>query len=411
MLDRVTSSEYRLAWFTLCLLVLLVSYKVPREQHRDTYNYIHQAIAFTKGSVSLATKTNDVAEKDGKYYLAHPPFPAVLLMPFVAIFGVATKTLLLTPILGALAAFFAYRLALKNGVSRDVSRWATLGLVFGTGFLLCLTFPVDTYFANSCAMLFTLIALNEAFGRQRGWLIGFALGFAMLSRQLAALTVPMVWGVLVLRRREGRGLPGALLSVGATAIGLAACTGFYLWLNWVRFGSPFDLGYEYIREGGWYGYRVVRWGTFSWAYVPSNLIRMFLMGFDVEFLPPSYMVPTMGTSGTSLTFSCPFIFYALRGRISGARGLNPVAWAAIGLGCLAVLLHRCALGAWQINGLRYTLDFMPMLFIFVALGLERVWGTCWGKIGRYLIIYSIALNLVAFIVIPAAKLILMRLPH
>jgi 4-amino-4-deoxy-L-arabinose transferase-like glycosyltransferase len=411
MLDRATSSEHRLAWFTLCILFVLVSYKIPREDHADSYTYIHQALAFTKGSASIAVKTNDAAEKDGKYYVAHPPFPALLLTPFVAVFGLATKTLVMTPILGALAAFFAYRLALKNGVSRDVSRWATLGLIFGTAFLLCLTFPVDTYLANSCAMLFTLVALNEAFGAQRGWLIGIALGFAVLSRQLAVLAVPVVWAVLVARRKEGRRLPGAALAVAASAIGLAACAGFYLWLNKVRFGSPFDLGYEYIREGGWYAYRNARWGNFSWIYVPSNLIRMFLIGFDIQFLPPSYMVPTMGTWGTSLTFSCPFIFYAVRGRIPGPRALNLVAWLSIGLGCLAVLLYRCTLGSWQINGLRYTLDFMPVLFIFVALGLDRVWGTCWGKIGKYLIIYSIALNLVAFIVIPAAKIVLTRLPH
>lgn len=410
-LQKATCTERRFFCFVLCVLLLLVSYKIPREEHGDTHNYLHQAVAFTKGSVSLETRVDDVAEKDGKYYVAHPPFPALVLMPFAFVFGTAMKTLLITPFLGALGALVAYRLARKNGVSSDTARWASAGLVLGTSYLLCLTLPVDTYFAHCCAMLFALIALNEAFGRQRGLLVGFALGFAILSRQLMASTVPVAWAALILLGRDRRGIRSGLQSACATLVGLAVCTGFYLWLNSVRFGNSFDLGYDYIREGGWYAYRKVLWGDFNWVYVPSNLIRMFLMGFDIEFQPPSYMVPRMGTFGSSLTFSCPFIFYALRGRISGGRVLNLVAWTSICLSCLAVLLHRSALGGWQINGLRYTLDFMPMLFIFIALGLERLRGTCWGQAGNYLIVYAIALNLIAMIVIPAARVILFRLPH
>jgi 4-amino-4-deoxy-L-arabinose transferase-like glycosyltransferase len=410
-LRSMTTTDRRLAWLVFSLLLLLASYNIVNEDHATSHTYIHQALAFTKGSLSIETKIHDLAAKDGKFYVAFPPLPALLLVPFVFFFGTATKTLLLTPILGALTALFAYRLARKNGVSHDTARWAILGLVGGTSFLMCLSTPIDTYFAHCCAMLFGFVALNEAFGRQRGLLIGLAIGFAVLSRQLMVLTLPLIWGALLLFRGDSRPLAGRLLYIAATTAGLAVCAGVYLWLNWARFGSPFDTGYRYMQEVGWFSYRFQHWGDFSWVYIPSNLIHMFLSGFQIDFLPPSLMVPKMGHSGTALTFASPFLFYAVRGRIGRARALNAIAWVSVALTCIAVLAHKSALGGRQVNGLRYTLDFMPMLFILFAMGLERVRGTCAETVAKWLICYAVALNLIAFYLIPAAAKVLTLLPH
>lgn len=409
--DGITRGQYRLACFVLCALFLLVSYRVPNEDNSQRHGYVHQALAFTKGSLSVDADLADRVEKDGKYFVVWPPFPAVLLMPFVYAAGTGVKTLLITPFLGALTALLAFRLALKAGAGRDIARWATLGVVFGTSFLLVLTSATDSYFANCCAMLFGFAALSEAFGAQRGWLIGFALGFSVLSRQATVFLVPMVWAILVLRPSEGRSAAGGLRAVAATAVGLGVCLGFNLWFNWARFGDPLDTGYARMLEGGWARYRFDHWGNFSLIYVPSNLIRMFLVGFDVQFAPPSYMVPGMGRWGTSLTFASPFVFYALRGRIGSRPWLNRIGWISIGITCLTILMYKGALGGWQINGLRYTLDFMPALFVFLVLGMERSRGTCHQGIAKFLIGYSIVLNLVAFYGIPLAKAILTRLPH
>ncbi len=402
-LEKVTATEWKLALFVFLVILVSVSHRALVENHDDTHTYIHQAIAFSKGSVSIDGPVPDAAEKDGQYYVAFPPFPAVVLVPFVYLFGTGTKTLFITPVMAALIAVLAFRLAVRIGSSRETARWATLGLVFGTSVLLCLRYPVDTYFAHCCAVLVLLAALSEAFGRQRGLWIGFLLGFAVLSRQATILTVPFVWAILLLKRRDTGGRWKAIQSVAATGVGLAVCLGFYLYLNWLRFGSPFDFGYAYISEGGWYGYRAEHWGNFSWIYIPSNLVRLFVMGFEIDFAPPSYLIPTMGHVGTSITFASPFVFYALRGKLALSPTLNRIGWVCIGLTCLAVLSHKSAMGGWQINGLRYTLDFMPMLFVFLVLGLERVQLAGPGRLGKLLIAYAVGLNLVAEVVIPAAR--------
>ena len=400
LLDAATASDRRLALFVLCVLLISVLPKAAVEEHSTSHTHLHQAIAFTKGRVWLDTKVPDVAEKDGKYYVAFPPFPSVVLMPFAFLFGVKTKTLLITPFMGALIAMLAYRLATRVGGSRDTARWAACGLVFGTSMLLCLRFFADTYFAHTCAVLFSLAALVESFGRQRGLLIGFALGFAVLSRQATVFLVPFVWTVLLVWRSSGRNRSRGFLAIAATLVGLGICVGSYLYFNSIRFGSPLDFGYSCIQEGGWYGYRAARWGDFNWIYIPSNLVRLLFMGFEVDFLAPAMLVPSMGHFGTSLTFASPFVFYALAGRFQEAPAINRMGLACILLSCLAVLSHKSAMGGWQINGLRYTLDFMPMLFIFTVLGLERAKSGDYYRLGKGLIAYSIALNLIAIVVIP-----------
>jgi 4-amino-4-deoxy-L-arabinose transferase-like glycosyltransferase len=401
LLDAVTISDRRLALFVLCVLMISVLPKVAVEEHSETHTHLHQAIAFTKGRLWLDTRVPDVAEKEGRYYVAFPPFPSLVLMPFAYLFGTKTRTLLLTPFMGALIAMLAFRISTRLGGSRDTARWAACGFVFGTSMLLCLRFYADTYFAHTCAVLFGMLALHESFGKQRGLLVGFALGFSVLSRQATVFLIPLVWTVLLVWRPSGQPRGNGVRSVVATLVGLGICAGFYLFLNDMKFGSPFDFGYRYIQEGGWYAYRSGRWGDFNWIYIPSNLVRLLFMGFEIDFAGPSFLVPQMGHFGTSLTFASPFVFYALVGRFHDARAVNRVGLACILLACLAVLSHKSAMGGWQINGLRYTLDFLPMVFIFTVLGLESRRPGPWYRLGKGLIGYSIALNFVAIAVIPA----------
>jgi 4-amino-4-deoxy-L-arabinose transferase-like glycosyltransferase len=406
--ERATLRPLGLAAAILLVLLASVWGRMIHEDHSFDNTYVHQAVAFARGQVTIATKIFDTAEKDGRLFVVFPPGPALLLAPFAALWGTHVRVLLLTPVLGALIAFLAFRLARRVGVTSQTARWAVIGLVFGTSLLLSMRVPIDTYLSHCCAVAALFVALDEAFGRQRGLIIGFALGLAVLSRQLTALTIPFVWAVLWLRPQAGTGR--AVRSIAATWVGLLVCAGFYLWLNDARFGNPFDFGYEYLREPTWYGYRAERWGQFNWVYVPSNLIRMLLSGFTIEFDPPSYMVPHMSLWGTSLTFASPWVFFAFRGRLA-PTSLQRAAWVSICVTTLAVLAHKSAMGGQQINGLRYTLDFMPVLFVLAALGMQRAEGTPYQRLAHALIVYSVVLNFVAQDGVDTLGQWLQRLPH
>jgi hypothetical protein len=410
MTDSPSRSEARVAAVVLVVLAVSVARMAWVERHVASHAYVHEALAFSHGQVALDTNVVDAVEWTGSYRCTFPPFPAVALIPFVMLFGEGTKTLLLTPILGALIAVLTYRLARKNGLLHDRARWLALALPLGTSVWMCVRYPVDTYFAHCWAVLFACAALNELFGKQRGAVVGVWIGLALLSRLLTGLMLPFACAVLVGARRDDRPLSGAVRASLAATVTCAACAGFYLYLNQVRFGAPFDFGYAHLAETGWYGYRLTHWGNFSFVYLPSNLVRMFLSGFAVEFSDPGRMIPHMGAGGTALTFACPFLFWSLPGRIRESRMANVVGWSCVAAIVLAVLCHKSALGGWQIHGLRYSLDFVPLLFVFLARALRDAgeWSFAAFKI---LVCTSIGLNVVAFGLIPLLEKTLTLLPH
>ena len=84
--------------------------------HLSEYPYFNYlADSFLHGQLylrELPEKTHDLVLANGHYFLYWPPFPAVVLAPFVAVFGIAFSDIFLTLIIGTLnvwltAKFFA----------------------------------------------------------------------------------------------------------------------------------------------------------------------------------------------------------------------------------------------------------------------------------------------------------------
>src|SRR6187551_1526301 len=103
-LEKLTSSELRLAATVLAVLAVSIGPAAWSEEHFDSNVQVHQAFAFLHGHMALDRPIMDAVERDGQYFSIFPPFPALVLVPFVALFGLGIKTLLLTPLLGALIA-------------------------------------------------------------------------------------------------------------------------------------------------------------------------------------------------------------------------------------------------------------------------------------------------------------------
>lgn len=386
------------------------------EQNFDSHTCVHQAAAWLRGELHIDRALHDTIVIDGQRHAIFPPFPALVLLPLVAVFGASTKSLLLTPLLGSITAY-ASSLALQRlRVPAAAAAWCTAGLIFGTASTSVSADPVDTYFAHCCALACGIGAFCEVTGRCRGWLVGSLLGAAVLSRQLSILMVPffvaaVVWpnavtasGALVPRPRVMQALGRA----SSVLLPLAFCLGVYGLLNWARSGDWLDTGYAALVERGWYKYRSEKFGDFHWVFVPTNLMRLLLLGPGLEFASAGYMLPRFTGFGSSLTFTSPFLFFALkdlrpRSKVwPGARSLRILAWLCIGAVTIAVLMHKSALGGWQSHGQRYTLDFTPLLFPMAALSIGRCWNEPQGLLSRVLIAYSIVIALVMLHFVPWA---------
>ncbi len=390
--------------YLVATLLVLFIFNVPQIMFRDLgYNTAVQlAQSFLDGRLDVdppeEVEPLDLILHEERYYVPFPPAPALFLTPLVAVFGLDFNPLWITPLLGMLTAGVLFGLYRRLTQHDEISYLLSAAMIFGTAYWLCVRYAFDTYLAHMLTVLFVSIALWETLGKQRGWVIGLCLGIACSCRQLTVFVIPFVMAFLWFVPHTPAPWWARLKPIFTALCVLGFIFFALLWYNWARFGSPFETGYGWVIEDEWYAYRLERWGNFNWRYIPSNFLRMFIMGFSIEFQPPSYMTPAMSPWGTSLTFASPFIFYALWGRLTGPRMVTVTAWLSVTLVLLAVLMHKSAGGGWQINGMRYALDFLPLLSLLIATGMQRFDDAAGAKIRRAVVAYAILLNGVAIVI-------------
>ena len=387
----------------------------------NLHNY--QARAFTEGKLHLEPEwlgiehSFEIAAFQDKVYAPFPPFPAVLLMPLVAVFG-AANTAYLALALAAAAMLGLYQIGRQwAGLSREETAWLALALLLGTGCWYALQQSHLTWhFSHVAAVAMLVLAIREGLLGGRGWLAGLLLGCAVLSRQVMIYSAIFVLAILLTQAATRRAQWQA--GVGfAAAFGV--CLAAYLVFNAVRFSGPLDSGYGYIELGGFLMERVDRYGLFSIAYIPFNFAHMFLQGPLVYFEQDNpLLIIGMTPFGTALPYASPFVAFALWARYSRVRNgekgegrapwVSPqwiiaVAWLSVGLSVLHILLYYN--NGWiQLNAQRFALDFMPALMILVMLALKN--GNIYRRLLFAAIGYSIILNAYALVGISQIKALL-----
>jgi hypothetical protein len=386
------------ALFTACFILSLRRPIVTSDGKSNLY--AHQAYAFLHRRLNVDPSQYDSARFQGRGFVPFPPFPAVVLMPVVAVFGVQrTNTALLATLLTALNIFMAYQLFKRLGLAPDDRVWLLLGLVFGTGYWYIVQCSGAVWFwAHLVAVTCLLAAIAEAWGRGRGQWVGAALAGAFLSRQMTILAaVALAWRLwrhpeFATRAQRWRNL--ALFAVTIAAGGAA-----YLTFNAVRFGSPFDTGYSHIPFGGVFEARRVRHGLFSAAYVPFNFLYLLFQGFHVDFQSATRLSnPVPDGFGTSLLAASPFVVLALFA--ARARGQVAALWVSV-VAIAANQLFYVNNGAAQVNTQRFTLDFLPLLLVLIAMGMRREVERDRAGLWRGCIVYAALLNALMLVVLPA----------
>jgi 4-amino-4-deoxy-L-arabinose transferase-like glycosyltransferase len=356
-------------------------------------HYVLQAKGFLSGRAGLAEyhgPLNDVILFEDNRFIANPPFPAMLLMPFVAVLGDDTKGIILAALLLALA-WFVLR-AMATRFQPEEANWIAAAFILGTGLWFCFTQSDGMWFlAHTVSFTALLLAVYESLTKGRGWLAGLLLGASFLSRQTTLYSAIFLLAALWVRHREMR---CRMWQVAGFALAFSAAIGFYCWFNWVRYGNPFDTGYSYLAQPEHLAIRQEGPGLFHWKYIPFNLYYLLFSVPQIEFHGLDFLAGwSMSAWGTSLTFASPFLVFALFSRLN--RPLKWAAWLAIALTALHVSFYH-ANGWKQINCFRYALDFMPLLLVLCATAPIQEHRGLW----RAGIIYAIALNALALVFVP-----------
>jgi hypothetical protein len=396
------------------VVLFLALYLLTRPWWPTVYNhFVWQADAYLHGQVSIrfpvpATATspgndyfNDVVpvldaagNETGRGMIPFPPLPAVLLLPFVAIWGMASDETFLSVLLGAVDVGLAYWLLGRLPVRAGLRAALTVFLGAGTALWYASSLGTTWYLAHVVAVAFALGAVAVALdadnrtaaldpGARRPWLdwrqvaAGLLLGLAVTSRLtvvLGAVFFLFVGGGGSWKRR----------AVGA-GLGMAIPVGALLLYNLAVSGTLFNSVYEALYRYEVWAYPELHYNG-AWAledlrYIPQNIGIM--LGGLPDVLPAcdagvpreiwssagcSWLVPN--PVGMSLLLTSPAWLLAaaalplLRDRRVAGALLATLAIAVVNL------MHFSQ--GWVQFGYRFSLDFAPFLLVPLALGAERL---------------------------------------
>lgn len=472
--DRADRAAVRVA--LVVVFVMLIVYVASDPVRINAYDhFVWQASAWLEGETAIrypvvaadglggsnahfqdVLPLRDAAgERTGRALIPFPPLPAVVLLPFVAVFGLATDAELVAAVLGALVVGLAYVVLGRLPVRPSVRLATTLLFGLGTVFWYTAQLGSTWYFAHVVAVGLTFLAIDVALGGDPlataaaahddweaqppapagqeatetagrglgappgpggprepvtgGWwpldgrqvLAGALLGLAATARLPIALGLPFL--VLV---GSGGGWRRRGLSA---AVGAALPLVGLLVYNVVTTGHLFHPAYEYLyrQEIGFYPLLFpyleyhADWLVEDPRYIPQNL-RLMLAGLP-EILPPC---PSADDVRGWLDASCPYVrpradgmslllaSPALLLALPALRGWGKgriVTGAALATLLIAVFDLMHFSQGWVQFGYRFSNDYLPFVLLLVALGMERLGGVRVGV--ALLIAVSIAVNL------------------
>jgi hypothetical protein len=356
--------------------------------------YLQFAQSMLHGRLSLPEMKSyaDMIAYGNEHYLPYPPLPSVILMPFVAVFGTAhVNTVLIALLITCLNLYLVHSILVKLHIRQAFFPWLIAAFFLGTGYWYALFTSHHVYaFAQITSCMFQFLLLNEILGKRRWWLVGAYIGSSFLTRQFTACYIVFALAFLLYMHQQDR--KGLTRHMAALLGSFSVFAGLYLLYNYLRFGNILDTGYAHILFIGDLQERVSRHGVFSARYFLFNLYSFFLKGFNIEFKGPGLLqIKDMDLWGTSLLSASPFVIASVKA--AWPRFLKWGSWITIG-SILAGILFYHNNGFHQVNTMRFSLDFLPLLFVLTALGIRRlpVW------LLRGMIVYAVLLNIIGFLI-------------
>ncbi len=461
--------------FTVGLTLVAIALVVYAVSHPFRY-YDHfewQAMAFLEGQAAIRypVAPSDgfpgnaffqdvlpVASADGvsRGLIPFPPLPAVLLLPFVALWGQAADGQLIFAILGALDVGLAWWVLGRLPIRTWVRAAATVFFAFGTVFWYAAQIGTTWYQAHVLAVGLALAAIGVSLGGDRnaardeddldddlvdsqpveepvgqaartprGWRFlvpdwrqfaaGLLFGLACTSRLTVVFGAPFFvlvgsggsWQRRAFSAALGAGIPIALLTV----------------YNVVATGHLLHPGYEYLYrlEAAYYtplNYNLA-WAIEDPRYLPQNFGIMFL---NAPVFEPTVVPSALGTggplcttpgavrglfdpdcplvlprdTGMSILLTSPAYLLALPALRWGYGHSRLVTGAALAVFVIAVINLMHFSQGWVQFGYRFSNDFVPWALLLVAIGLDRLARRrlpLWSIVAVGLIGLSVAVNL------------------
>jgi hypothetical protein len=334
-------------------------------------------------------QTYDLAKFQDHWYMYWGPGPILFVLPFYLKWGVQASDIMFTVTAGVLNVW-VFALALREFV-----RYFKLALAHRWLWALIVSFAFGSpnlYLAVSgriwsseqvIAALYLLLFyfcffryLNK--DRKPGLLL-LAVAFfclAWLSRY-SLIFHGLLFGYLLVHYRQ-RGLRLPIRALAAAAAVAAVFGGIALAYNYLKFGSPFETGQQYIVTYDGVNERfetgIANRDFWSLAYLKHNVKLYFLNWMPLSFRNGFTSVDVEGNSVFSVYPALLFLFALpfqwLRSLTPEARRFLLFAGATVGVNVAFLLLYFAA--GWVQFGSRYFFDVVPLLFLCIAFVLRAI---------------------------------------
>lgn len=324
-----------------------------------------------------------------RWFVSFPPTPAVLMMPLVKIWDWRVNDVWFTIAFASLNVVLIFLLVrlltLRGHCERSEFEAIILAISFGFGTVAFFSsVRGEVWFtALIVGVSFNLLYLLAALDARHPLLAGIALAFAFGSR--TATVFGALFFFLQLAFPNGKfigfgdglkkALPKALWFILPCLIAGIAL----LLYNHARFDSYTEFGHRYLPN--WAGDRIRLTGIFSPRYLSRNLASAFAQVPVFVSTKPYFKI---SHHGLALWFTTPMFFYLLWPKVKGA--LHTHAWIALAVVAAPIFLYQNT--GWLQFGFRFALDFMPYMFLLLAIGGRKI-----GKLYLGLLVFAIAVNL------------------
>jgi hypothetical protein len=386
-----SGSDNRKISLIIFLIIFVVSFTIyffTQEGPPTPFNnFVRLADAFLHGRLYLTQNVSwlELAPFQGKYYVVPPPFPAILILPVVALFGKTTNQTLISIFFGALNVSLAFLAARAISKNRSVQIWTAFMFGFGTIHWWIANAGGVWTFSHTVSATMLFIAILLTLYKYHPFFAGVLLGASYWSRLPTILSLPFfisMYSEEWITQEKTRGL-FKRISV-KPVLWLGAGAGIFILLNAVynllRFNTPFDISYYLIPgilKEPWY-----QSGIFDITYIPRHL-RVIFGGFPRFINEFPYVTPSW--NGMAIWITTPAFVYSFFAGIRNRLAIG--CWVSI---ILIAFVNFCH-GTWGFSqfGYRFAMDFYPFLFLLTVKGIgnELKWHH------KLLIIIGILVNL------------------
>ena len=336
----------------------------------------------------------DIMSRSALRYVSFPPFPAVVMLPFVAIWRLAFNDVLFTALWAAanpLLLFLLLRELARRGLSRRKATddlWFTVLFGVGSVYYFCSVVGEVWYTAHVITVSASIAFAWAALGAERPARAGLFVGLAMASRPpglfmsvfflFEAARATGAWSTVDgrWRLRPNRALAGKLLRFVWPLLLIQAALYAH---NWIRFGQPFEFGHRYLNIQ-WQD-RIARFGLFNYHFLSRNLAAALVL---LPRILTRFPFVKISQHGMSLLVTSPALGYTVAP--AERSPLTAPLWLTVLATALPSLLYQNS-GYIQV-GYRFSLDYMVFLMMILAVGNRPL-----SRLFKALVLVSIPVNL------------------